>query len=135
MVPPIQEASMLEQSPIHAYVPVSDLNRARKFYEQTLGIPAKEEFADGVIYECGGTSFYMYISGGAGTSLASQAFWAVKDIETEVAELKKRGVVFEEYDMPGMKTVNGIATTPAAKAAWFKDSEGNIMAIVQTLRQ
>jgi hypothetical protein len=73
----------------------------------------------------------MYPSGGAGTSKASQLFWAVDDVGAEVAELKARGVVFEEYDMPGIKTVNGIATAGGAKTAWFKDTEGNTLAVSQ----
>ena len=74
----------------------------------------------------------MYPTPNAGTSQASQAFWSVDDVEAEVAALKKRGVEFEEYDMPGMKTVDGIATAGGTKAAWFKDTEGNILAIVQS---
>ena len=70
----------------------------------------------------------------AGTNRASQAFWQVEDVEREVAELKARGVAFEEYDTPGMKTVNGIAAAGGAKTAWFKDTEGNILAIVQDVR-
>ena len=69
--------------------------------------------------------------GGAGTSKASTAFWAVEDVAAEVAELKKRGVVFEEYDMPGIKTEHGIASSGGAKTAWFKDTEGNILAVSQ----
>ena len=66
-------------------------------------------------------------------SAASQAFWQVQDVESEVAELKAKGVVFEEYSSPEMKTENSIMTAGGAKAAWFKDSEGNIMAIIQSL--
>jgi hypothetical protein len=92
----------------------------------------KEEYAGGVIYECGrGRTFFMYPSAGAGTSKASYAFWTVEDVEAEVAELKGRGVVFEEYDMPGIKMKNSIATGGGAKTAWFKDSEGNILAVSQ----
>jgi hypothetical protein len=75
----------------------------------------------------------MYTSAGAGTSRASTAFWTVDDVESEVAQLRAKGVVFEEYDMPGIKTVNGIATGGGAKTAWFKDTEGNIMAVSQRL--
>jgi hypothetical protein len=75
----------------------------------------------------------MYPSAGAGTSKASTAFWAVEDVAAEVSELKSRGVIFEEYDMPGIKTVNSIATAGGAKTAWFKDSEGNILAISQRI--
>ncbi len=74
---------------------------------------------------------FMYPSAGAGTSKASTAFWAVDDVAAEVQELKARGVVFEEYDMPGIKMENSIASGGGAKTAWFKDSEGNIMAVSQ----
>jgi predicted enzyme related to lactoylglutathione lyase len=127
---------MLRAARIIAYVPVSDMSRARKFYEEKLGLVAKEEYGGGtgLVYECGkGTSFFMYKSAGAGTSRASQAFWAVEDLEAEVAELRGKGVKFEEYDMPGLKTVNGINTGGGAKTAWFKDSEGNILAISQRI--
>src|SRR5688572_1955032 len=118
---------MLSTAPIRAYIPASNISRARKFYEQTVGLTPKEEFAGGVIYECGGAEVFMYPTRNAGTSAASQAFWQVEDVEAEVAELKARGVVFEEYDMPGMAMKNNIATAGGAKTAWFKDTEGNIL--------
>ena len=122
---------MLQNSPMYAYIPASDIARARKFYEQKLGFKPKAELGGGVIYEFGGgTSCFLYPTPNAGTSKASQAFWRVDDVEREVAELKARGVKFEEYDFPGLKTVNGVATTGDGKAAWFKDSEGNIMALI-----
>jgi predicted enzyme related to lactoylglutathione lyase len=123
---------MLSTAPIRAYIPVSDVSRARKFYEEKLGLKPKQEFAGGVIYECGGYEVFMYPTPNAGTSKASQAFWQVTDVEAEVADLKARGVQFEEYDLPGMKMENSIATGGGAKTAWFKDTEGNIMAISQT---
>jgi len=122
---------MLKAAPIRAYIPVSDLSRARNFYERTLGLAPKEEYAGGVIYECGGAEVFMYPTKNAGTSKASQAFWQVRDVEAEVAELKARGVVFEEYDMPGIRMKNSIATGGGAKTAWFKDTEGNILAVSQ----
>ena len=123
---------MLKQAPIVPYIPVADMDRARKFYEEKVGLKPREEYAGGVIYECGkGSWVFMYPSPGAGTSKASTAFWAVEDVESEVADLKARGVVFEEYDTPHMKTVNSIATGGGAKTAWFKDSEGNILAVSQ----
>ena len=125
---------MLKDAAIVPYIPVADMGRARKFYEEKIGLKPKEEYAGGVIYECGkGSWVFMYPSAGAGTSKASTAFWAVDDVEAEVAELKSRGVVFEEYDMPDIKTVNSGATGGGAKTAWFKDSEGNILAISQRL--
>jgi catechol 2,3-dioxygenase-like lactoylglutathione lyase family enzyme len=118
---------------MYAYIPARDVDRARQFYEGKLGFKPGQEVAGGVAYECGrGTACFLYPTPNAGTSKASQAFWQVADIEREVAELEARGVKFEDYDMPGMKTVNHVFTGGGAKAAWFKDSEGNIMAVIQT---
>ena len=126
---------MLKNAPIVPYIPAKDVARARKFYEGKVGLVAREEFAGGVVYECGkGSWIFLYPTSNAGTSKASQAFWQVDDVEAEVTELKARGVVFEEYDMPGLKTVDGIATAGGTKAAWFKDSEGNILAVIQKLK-
>ncbi len=122
---------MLRNATIHAYIPVSDVQRARAFYEQKVGLVPKEEYAGGVLYECGGAEVFLYPTPNAGTSRASQAFWSVSDIEAEVAELKSRGVRFEEYDTPHLKTKNSIATGRGAKTAWFKDTEGNTMAVSQ----
>ncbi len=125
---------MLSTAPLRAYIPVSNLQRARKFYEETLGLKPGEQYGGGVIYRCGETEAFLYLTPNAGTSKASQAFWQVADVEAEVAELKAGGVVFEEYDMPGIKMQNSIATGGGAKTAWFKDTEGNIMAVSQRLR-
>jgi catechol 2,3-dioxygenase-like lactoylglutathione lyase family enzyme len=125
---------MLKSAPVYSYVPVSDLARARKFYEERLGLGPGESTGPGLSFQCGyGTAFFMYPSSGAGTNQASCAFWKVSDVEAIVKWLKDRGVVFEEYDMPEMKTSNSIFSGGGAKAAWFKDSEGNIMALVQEL--
>ena len=125
---------MLQTSPMYAYIPAKDVNRARQFYEQKLGFKPKEEIAGGVTYEFAEhTACFLYPTPNAGTSKASQAFWQVKDIEREVAELRSRGVIFEEYDMPGMKMQNSIVAAGGAKAAWFKDTEGNILAVIQNL--
>ena len=125
---------MLKDAPIVPYIPASDIPRARRFFEQKVGLVPKEEVAGGVVYECGnGSWIFLYQSEGAGTSRASQAFWQVQDVEAEVRDLQSRGVTFEEYDSPGIKTVNGVADMGGTKGAWFKDSEGNIMAIIQTI--
>ena len=125
---------MLQNSPLYAYIPAQDVARARRFYEDKLGFRPREEVAGGVVYEFGkGTAAFLYPRPNAGSSRASQAYWQVADIEREVAELKKRGVKFEDYDMPGMKTENGIFTGGGARAAWFRDSEGNILAVIQSL--
>jgi len=124
---------MLQHAPIYAYIPAKDVARARQFYERTLGFTPAREVAGGVMYEFGaGTGCFLYPTPNAGTSKASQAFWQVDDIEREVADLKARGVRFEEYDMPGMKTKDGIATNGGNRAAWFKDTEGNILALVES---
>ncbi|WP_394834204.1 VOC family protein [Pendulispora rubella] len=123
---------MLQKSPMYAYLPAKDMARARRFYEATLGFQPKSELSGGVTYEfAGGTACFLYPTPHAGTSQASQAFWQVDNIEREVAELKAKGVRFETYDMPGMQ--DDIATAGGAKAAWFKDTEGNILALVQPL--
>ena len=124
---------MLSTAPIRAYIPVADLARARRFYEEKIGLAPKMDYAGGVVYECGGAEVFMYPTPNAGTSKASQAFWQVKDVEAEVAALKARGVKFEEYDMPGITMKNSIATAGGAKTAWFKDTEGNILAESQRL--
>ncbi len=125
---------MLKDAQIVPYIPVADVDRARKFYEEKVGLKPKEVYAGGVIYECGeGSWVFMYPSQGAGTSKASTCFWSVNDVAAEVAELKSRGVKFEDYDMPGLKTQNSIATGGGASTAWFKDTEGNILAISQRI--
>ncbi len=123
---------MLKSAPVYSYVPATDLDRARKFYEDTLGLGPGEPAGPGLTFKCGwGTAFFLYPSAGAGTNRASCAFWKVGDVAAVVNWLKHRGVVFEEYDLPGMKTVDSVFTGGGAKAAWFKDSEGNIMAVIQ----
>ncbi len=107
----------MKNAPIIPYIPVADVGRARKFYEEKVGLKPKEEYAGGVIYECGdGSWVFMYPSPGAGTSKASTAFWKVDDVVAEVAELKARGVAFEEYDIPGIKMGNSIV-----EGRWRKD--------------
>lgn len=123
---------MLKSAPIYSYVPVSDLDRARRFYEDTLGLGRGEPSGPGLVFKCeGGTGFFMYPTPGAGSNQASCAFWQVDDIRATVAWLKGRGVVFEDYDTPGMKTVDSIFSGGGAMAAWFRDTEGSIMAVVQ----
>jgi predicted enzyme related to lactoylglutathione lyase len=126
---------MLQNAPLYAYIPASDMARARAFYEGKLGLVAKQETNGGVVYEFGAhTAAFLYPTPNAGSSQASQAFWDVADVDREIAELNARGVVFERYDdMPGERSPAGAVIAGGAKAAWFKDSEGNIMAIIQSL--
>ena len=127
---------MLQEFPMYSYIPANDVARARRFYEGKLGFKPGEEIAGGVSYEfAGGTACFLYPAApSAGTSKASQAFWQVDDLDRVMKRLRERGVVFEEYDDPGLKTVNGVFVGGGAKAAWFKDTEGNIMALIQDIR-
>ena len=125
---------MLQDSPLYAYIPARDMARARKFYEEKVGLKATQQTNGGVVYAFGkGTAAFLYPTPNAGTSQASQAFWSVADVDREIEALKARGVVFEHYDMPGERSPAGAITAGGAKAAWFKDSEGNIMALIQDL--
>jgi predicted enzyme related to lactoylglutathione lyase len=124
---------MLQNAPMYSYIPAKEVARARVFYEEKLGFKPKEVTAGGVTYEfANGTAGFLYPTPNAGTSQASQAFWRVEDIEKEVAKLVTRGVNFEKYDMPDIDE-KGISPAGGAKAAWFKDTEGNIMALIQAL--
>ena len=125
---------MLQDAPLYAYIPAKDMARARKFYEEKVGLKATQQTNGGVVYEFGkGTAAFLYPTPNAGTSHASQAFWSVADVDREIEALKARGVVFEQYDMPGERSAAGAITAGGAKAAWFKDSEDNIMALIQNL--
>ena len=124
---------MLQDFPVYAYIPAKDLARARQFYEGKLGLRPKEETNGGVVYEfAGGTACFLYETPNAGTSRASQLFWSVEDVDGLIRTLKARGLVFETYDdLPGERSAEGAITEGGAKAAWFKDSEGNIMALIE----
>jgi predicted enzyme related to lactoylglutathione lyase len=133
---PVTEDTMLQDAPIYAYLPAQDVERARRFYEGRLGLKPKEEVAGGVTYAfAGGTAAFLYPTPHAGSSRASQAFWQVADVEREVADLQARGVAFERYEgLPGEYSADGlILTGGGARAAWFKDSEGNILALIQAV--
>jgi catechol 2,3-dioxygenase-like lactoylglutathione lyase family enzyme len=122
---------MLKNYDIRTTIPVRDMQRARSFYAEKLGLRPTQEAPDGVIYQLKGSQFALYRSAGAGTAQHTIAGWTVEDIEAEVGELRAQGVVFEEYDLPNLKTVNGIAAIGPSRAAWFRDSEGNILGIMQ----
>jgi catechol 2,3-dioxygenase-like lactoylglutathione lyase family enzyme len=113
-------------------IAVSDMDKAKEFYGGTLGLTAKDERSDGIRYEAGGgTLLLVYPSQFAGTAKSTSVSFEVTDLETSVEELRGRGVVFQDYDMPGLKTVDGIAEVQGVKGAWFKDPDGNILALGQ----
>ncbi len=124
---------MFKDSNIMAVLPAKDINRAKEFYRDKLGIEPSESMEEGsVMYSCGqGTRFLVYQTDNAGTAKNTQLGWETDNLEREMEELRGRGVVFEEYDFPGLKTENGVATASWGKGAWFLDSEGNILNIAQ----
>ena len=124
---------MFDNTPLHTVLPASDLDRAKKWYSDKLGLePVSEDEYGGAHYEVGGASFIVYLSDFAGTNQATAAGFQVQDFDSVVAELRTRGVTFEDVDFGEMgETVDGVITTPdgSDKAAWFKDSEGNILSV------
>jgi predicted enzyme related to lactoylglutathione lyase len=123
---------MLNDSKVEANVPASDLQRARDFYADKLGLtPTQELPGEVLVYRtAGGTSFQVYRTDYAGQAGHTIAQWHVADIESEVRDLKSKGVTFETYDMPGVEWNGEIASLEGmGRAAWFKDSEGNTMCV------
>jgi catechol 2,3-dioxygenase-like lactoylglutathione lyase family enzyme len=133
---------MLQDSEVATRLPAQDLARARAFYAEKLGLEPVEERPGGLRYECGRGRFSLFESAGAASGTHTQMAWEVDDIVAVVAELRRRGVVFEQVDLPGLRTVDGIAEVegnyPSAGvgelAAWFRDSEGNLLGLGQALR-
>lgn len=124
--------AVLEQALAEATIPVQDLERARAFYTDRLGLTPISEGAVGIRYRLAdGTRFRLFRSTGAASGSHTQLAFMVDDIEAAVSDLKSRGLVFEQYDSPRLKTVDAIADVGYARAAWFKDSEGNLLGIGQ----
>jgi catechol 2,3-dioxygenase-like lactoylglutathione lyase family enzyme len=114
-----------------ATIPARDLERTRRFYEDVLGAQAVSEDPGGIIYRSGDSTFSLYPTEHAGTAQHTLGAFVVRDVEATVAELRGKGVTFEDYDLPGLKTVDGIAELGGIRGAWFKDPEGNILSVVQ----
>lgn len=133
---------MLKDGRIAARLPAQDLQRARRFYAEKLGLHPVEEREGGLRYVCAAGEFALFQSAGAPSGDHTQMGWEVEDIEATVAELRSRGLVFEEYDLPGLRTVEGIAHIDGnypskgtgERAVWFRDSEGNLLGIGQPIR-
>ena len=132
---------MLATSQVSTRLPAQNLERARKFYSEQLGLDPVEERPGGLLYRCGAGTFALFKSSGKSSGAHTQMAWEVEDMESTVAALRARGIVFEEYDAPGIKTLNGIADIRGnypskgvgEKGAWFRDSEGNLLGIGQPL--
>jgi catechol 2,3-dioxygenase-like lactoylglutathione lyase family enzyme len=134
---------VLDKSRVATRIPVQEMDRARAFYAEKLGLEPSEERPGGVLYRCGKGEFALFESAGAASGSHTQMAFEVDDIEAVVAELRSRGVVFEEYDVPGLETVDGIAEVAGnypskggvgERAAWFRDSEGNLFGIGEPIR-
>ncbi len=115
---------------VHPTLPVVDLERAKKFYEGTLGLKViLEDPSPGALLQAEeGTTLYIYQRAATKADHTAASF-TVKDVEATVKGLKAKGVVFEDVDVPGLKTVDGVFTMGDIKGAWFKDTEGNILAV------
>jgi catechol 2,3-dioxygenase-like lactoylglutathione lyase family enzyme len=125
---------VLDAARIAAVVPVSDVDAAVGFYEGVLGLRLLARRADlpdnpEAEFTAGDGTLLVYRSAGAGQSRHTIAGFRVDDVDAAVAALRERGVVFEDYDFPGLKTEDGIATLGGVRAAWFKDPDGNIVAV------
>lgn len=123
---------MLADLRLRPSIPVSDPARAHHFYASTLGLKLLGHGGGGDMFDCNGVLLVLVqqkeAAGKGGYSLLT---WLTDDIEAKVDGLRARGVIFEDYDFPGVKTVNGIATLGTDRVAWFKDSEGNLLALAQ----
>lgn len=122
---------MLADFPVRPTLPASDMDRAKHFYENTLGFKISDEAVDGVTFASADSEFFVYPTGNAGTAQNTAACWVVPDLDSAMADLRSRGVTFEEYDLPEFKTEGGVAEAEGLRAAWFKDTEGNILGLAQ----
>ena len=134
---------MLADSQVATRLPAKDLERAARFYLEKLGLTPVEKRPGGLLYQGGSGCFVLFESAGAPSGTHTQMAWEVADIEATVAGLRARGVVFEESDLPGLNTANGIADIDGnypskgigERGAWFRDSEGNLLGLGQPVRQ
>jgi catechol 2,3-dioxygenase-like lactoylglutathione lyase family enzyme len=123
---------MLGDHPAAATIATADLARARRFYEETLGLKVDMEDPGGILYVSGESRVVLYPSQFAGPSNVTAATWMVDDVDRVVDELSAKGITFEQYDFPGLKTdERGIADAGNVKGAWFKDPDGNILSVGQ----
>jgi catechol 2,3-dioxygenase-like lactoylglutathione lyase family enzyme len=122
---------VLSDKRTYATIPVSDIDRAQRFYGETLGLHADMVTEGGVMYGSGGTQFFVYPSRYKASG-HTQMSWLAPDIKTVVADLKAKGIKFEEFDLPGIKSVDGIVQSgPNVWTAWFKDPDGNLLGLTQ----
>jgi catechol 2,3-dioxygenase-like lactoylglutathione lyase family enzyme len=127
---------MLSDAAVTTMLPVKDMARARAFYEGCLGLQPGGFRPDGkFVYAIGGATIALFPKPEGTKADHTAVSFRVKDIAASIEELKRAGVVFEDYDFPGLKTVNHVCVLGAEKAAWFKDTEGNYLCIHEDLPQ
>lgn len=116
-------------------LPAEDLQRARRFYEEKLGLETetRDDMPEGLFVHAGKGSLIVLYQRGRATAENTALTFEVDDLEATVSDLRAHGVELEDYDLPGLKTINGIAARDVDKAAWFKDTEGNILCAHETL--
>lgn len=117
----------------HTILPAADLGRARGFYHDKLGLDPSEEHDGMLRYQAGPSAFEFYETENAGSAKNTQMAWMVDDLDAEMKRLRDAGIEFEDFEIPGMKTENGVVTADGMRSAWFRDSEGNILAITQVM--
>ena len=123
---------MLGKANATPMIAVKDIDRARKFYEGTLGLETKDEMGGEVLsVKSGGTAISVYRSEFAGTNQATALTFDVADIAAEVSELKGKGIFFEQYDLPGLEKQGDLYVAQGMKTAWFKDPDGNILSLFE----
>ena len=122
---------MVSNASLSPVLPVEFIERAKAFYVDTLGLTVEFENEGGILLSAGGGTQVLLYPYGRTKAEHTTASFRVDDVEATVRELRGKGVVFEEYDLPGLKTVDGIAEAYGMKGAFFKDSEGNIISVVQ----
>jgi catechol 2,3-dioxygenase-like lactoylglutathione lyase family enzyme len=128
-----KESGVLADVAALATVAVKDLDRAKRFYEQTLGLELADKQEPGTAsYQTGGGELFVYESEHAGTNKATAVTWIVGDVDGAVQSLKAKGVKFEHYDLPGMTREGDVHVADSMKAAWFKDPDGNIHALASS---
>jgi len=110
---------------------VKDLDRARRFYEDTLGLKEEQDFGEGFMLKSGDTKLTVYRSEFAGTNKATALTFDVDDIDSEVRDLKDKGIAFEHYDVRGLQREGDIYRGERMKTAWFKDPDGNILSLIE----
>jgi len=123
---------MLGKADATPMIAVKDLDRARKFYEDKLGLETKDEWGgEGLTMKSGDTLINVYKSEFAGTNKATALTFEVDDAEKEVRDLKEKGIFFEHYEMPGLTQQGDLHVAESFKTAWFKDPDGNILSLVE----